>query len=55
MPKSLPKDMSKQFRVYIVPSGIQSTLDHLRSKVGLRALEETAPGPKPNRSGITRS
>jgi hypothetical protein len=47
MPKSVPKDMSKQFRVYIVPSDIQSTLDHLRSKVGLRVLEETAPGPKP--------
>ena len=47
MPKSVPKDMSKQFRVYIVPSDIKSTLDHLRSKVGLRVLEETAPGPKP--------
>ena len=39
--------MSKQFRVYIVPSDIQSTLNHLRSKVGLKILEETAPGPKP--------
>src|ERR1700723_2208494 len=47
MPKSVPKDMSNQFRVYIVPSDIKSTLDHLRSKVGLTVLEETAPGPKP--------
>jgi hypothetical protein len=47
MPLSVPKVMSKQFRVYIVPSDIQSTLDHLRSKVGLRVLEETATGPKP--------
>jgi hypothetical protein len=39
--------MSKQFRVYLVPSDIESTLDHLRSRVGLVVLEETAPGPKP--------
>src|ERR1700721_2317442 len=47
VPKSVPQDMSKQFRVYMVPSDIQSTLDHLRSNVGLTVLEETAPGPKP--------
>jgi hypothetical protein len=45
--------MSKQFRVFIVPSDIQSILDRLRSKVGLRVIEETAPS-QANRSRITR-
>lgn len=39
--------MSRQFRVYIVPPDIQSILDQLRSKVGLRVIEETAPSSKP--------
>ena len=44
MPKFVTKDtMCKQFRVFIVPSDIQSILDQLRSKVGLRVIEETAP------------
>ena len=48
MPKFVTKDtMSKQFRVFIVPSDIQSILDRLRSKVGLRVIEETAPSSKP--------
>jgi hypothetical protein len=48
MPKCVTKDtMSKQFRVFIVPSDIQSILDRLRSKVGLRVIEETAPSSKP--------
>ena len=44
MPKFVTKaTMSKQFRVFIVPADIQSILDLLRSKVGLRVIEETAP------------
>ena len=39
--------MSKQFSVYIVPSDINLILDQLRSKVGLRVIEETAPSSKP--------
>jgi hypothetical protein len=34
--------MSKQFRVYIVPSDVESLLAELRAKVGLKIIEETA-------------
>jgi hypothetical protein len=48
MPKFVATDtMSKQFRVFIVPSDIESILDRLRSTVGLRVIEETAPTFKP--------
>lgn len=39
--------MSKQFRVYIVPSDIELILDHLRSKVGLRIIEEISSTSRP--------
>jgi hypothetical protein len=39
--------MSKQFRVYIVPSDIESVLAELRAKVGLKIIEETSPSSTP--------
>jgi hypothetical protein len=50
-----PRDMTKfneshheqEFRVFIVPSGIESILDQLRAKAGLRVIEETAPSSRP--------